>query len=50
MITFSCLSLRLFIASLIEPKAWSLYLASVIIGYGASSELNVILMNYRTVI
>lgn len=26
----------LFIASLIEPRAWSLYLGSIIIGYGAS--------------
>jgi len=28
----------LFIASLIEPRAWSVYFGSVIIGYGASSK------------
>lgn len=28
----------LFIASLIQPKAWSVYLGSVVIGYGASGN------------
>ena len=33
------LSFSLFIASLIEPMAWSVYTGSVIIGYGASGKL-----------
>ena len=35
----------LFIASLIEPKAWSVYLGSVVIGYGASGNSFLIYMS-----
>ena len=35
----------LFIASLIQPKAWSVYLGSVVIGYGASGNFLCLYLN-----
>ena len=47
MLGYPCFYFSLFIASLIEPVAWILYSASVIVGFGASSMYHLQLMTHQ---